>query len=362
MTKKNHPTVKEIARLAGVSIGTVDRVLHGRGEVSAATKAKVETIIDISGYKPDLLARQLSLNKTYHFRVLLPRADQDSGYWRLCRDGIEAAAKDLQTYRATIGIEEFDRYDRPAFRDILESIIADPGDGLLVAPTLPDELKPTLERFDPGTPYVFFDGSLEGTNPRGSIGQDALAAGRVAGRVMSLLSPEATVLAAITAHAEDRHLKQRIEGFKAFYASRAIGKAPEIIVRECPHLEGREDRESFLSALLDEEPGLGGILVADASGHFVGDWLVGAGLKEGKPLVSWDLVPANEAALASGAVDCVISQRPFEQGRLGLEYLFRAASIGEHQSHRIDLPIEVWFKENLPNHYRAERRRRDETG
>jgi len=82
---------------------------------------------------------------------------------------------------------------------------------------------------------------------------------------MSLLSPEATVLAAITAHAEDRHLKQRIEGFKAFYASRAIGKAPEIIVRECPHLEGREDRESFLSALLDEEPGLGGILVADAS-------------------------------------------------------------------------------------------------
>jgi len=109
MTKKNHPTVKEIARLAGVSIGTVDRVLHGRGEVSAATKAKVENIIDALGYKPDLLARQLSLNKSYHLRVLIPRADQDSGYWRLCRDGIEAAAKDLQTYRATIGIEEFDR-------------------------------------------------------------------------------------------------------------------------------------------------------------------------------------------------------------------------------------------------------------
>ncbi|HEX7507787.1 MAG TPA: LacI family DNA-binding transcriptional regulator, partial [Polyangia bacterium] len=31
-------TVKEIARLAGVSIGTVDRVLHDRGGVSADTK------------------------------------------------------------------------------------------------------------------------------------------------------------------------------------------------------------------------------------------------------------------------------------------------------------------------------------
>jgi len=356
MTKK-HLTVKEIAHLAGVSIGTVDRVLHGRGEVSAMTKTKIENIIDVLGYKPDLLARQLSLNKAYHFRVLLPRADQDSGYWSLCRDGIEAAAKDLQAYRTTIGIDEFDRYDRSAFRHILDSIAADPGDGLLVAPTLPDELMPVLERFDPDIPYVFFDGSLDATKPCGSVGQDALAAGRVAGRMMSLLSPKATVLAAITAHAEDRHLKQRIEGFKAFYGSRTIGKCPEILVRECPNLEGREDREHFLSALLDENPGLGGILVANASGHFVGEWLVGAGLKEGKPLVSWDLVPANEEALASGAVDCIISQQPFEQGRLGLEYLFRAASIGERQPHRIDLPIELWFKENLPNHYWAERRR-----
>ena len=321
------------------------------------TKAKVENIIDILGYKPDPLARQLSLNKAYRFRVLLPRADQDSGYWRLCRDGIEAAAKELQPYRTTIDIDEFDRYDPSAFRSLLDSIVADPGDGLLVAPTLPDELRPALERFDPELPYVFFDGSLEGTDPRGSVGQDAVAAGRVAARMMSLLAPEAGLLAAITAHAEDRHLGRRIEGFKAFYASRSAGKTPEIIVKACPNLERQADRERCLSTLLGEAPGLGGVLVANASGHFVGDWLVEAGFKEGRPLVAWDLVPANEAALASGALDCVISQRPFEQGRLGLEYLFRAASIGERQARRIDLPIELWFKENLPAHNRAEKRR-----
>lgn len=356
MTKK-HLTIKEIAHLAGVSIGTVDRVLHGRGEVSAITKAKVAKIIDTLGYKPDILARQLSLNKTYHFRVVLPQADQDSGYWRLCRDGIEAAAKDIHPYRTTITIDEFDRYDHLGFRSLLDSIAADPGDGILIAPVLPNELKPALKRFDPDLPYVFFDGSLDGTNPRGSVAQDALAAGRVAGRMMGLLAPEAHLLIAITAHAEDRHINQRIEGFKAYYSERCIGKAPEIIVRECHNLEEREDRERFLSTLLDEEPGLDGILIANASGHFVGDWLVNANLKEGRSLVSWDLVPANEAALDSGALDCVISQRPFEQGRLGLEYLFKAASIGERQSHRIDLPIELWFKENLTNHNRAERRR-----
>ena len=33
--------IKDIARLAGVSIGTVDRVLHERGEVSEKTRLKV---------------------------------------------------------------------------------------------------------------------------------------------------------------------------------------------------------------------------------------------------------------------------------------------------------------------------------
>lgn len=345
---KKRPTVKEIAQLASVSIGTVDRVLHGRGEVSAMTRAKVESIIDALGYKPDLLARQLSLNKSYHLRVLIPRADQDSGYWRLCKDGIEAAAKNLMAYRTSVSIDEFDRYDRSSFRRILDSIAADPGNGLLVAPVLPDELKPALERFEPNLPYVFFDGSLEATSPRCSVGQDALAAGRLAGRMMSLLSPGAEILVAITAHAEDHHLRQRIEGFKDFYALRTMRNVPEILVRECKNLEWREGRERFLQSIFHEQPGLGGIIVANASGHFVGEWLVQAGLKEGRPLITWDLVPANEKALDSGAVDCVISQRPFEQGRLGLEKLFRAASIGESQTQRIDLPIEIWFKENLP--------------
>jgi LacI family transcriptional regulator len=359
---KKRPTVKEIASRAGVYIGTVDRVLHGRGGVSAATRARVADIIDALGYTPDLLARQLKLNRTYHLRVLIPQADQDSGYWRLCREGIEEAAKNLRAYRTEVCIEEFDRSDRPAFRRILESVAADPGDGLLVAPVLPDELKPALVRLGTDIPCVFFDGTLEGTSPCCSVGQDALAAGRLAGRMMALLAPDASTLLAITTHAEDRHLRQRIEGFLAFFDGSGTSRHPEILVRECPDLERRETREPFLSAIFEERPDTGGILVVEASGHFVGEWLAGAGLKEGRPLVTWDLVPDNETALGSGAVDCVISQRPFEQGRLGLEALFSAVTTGATGPDRIDLPMEIWLRENLPFSGRAEKRSWHETG
>ena len=39
-------TIKDFARMAGVSAGTVDRVLHNRGDVSPQSKAKVQKVLD----------------------------------------------------------------------------------------------------------------------------------------------------------------------------------------------------------------------------------------------------------------------------------------------------------------------------
>ena len=57
--------IKDIAALAGVSIGTVDRVLHKRGEVAEKTRAKVEKILEESHYSPNLMARVLKSSKRY---------------------------------------------------------------------------------------------------------------------------------------------------------------------------------------------------------------------------------------------------------------------------------------------------------
>ena len=83
-------TVKEIATLAGVSIGTVDRVLHGRGRVSAETKAAIEAIVKERGYTPNPIARRLKSGRTYRFSVLIPGRNEDSGYWGQARTGIQA--------------------------------------------------------------------------------------------------------------------------------------------------------------------------------------------------------------------------------------------------------------------------------
>ncbi|HUW42555.1 MAG TPA: substrate-binding domain-containing protein [Rectinemataceae bacterium] len=340
-------TVKEIARLAEVSIGTVDRVLHGRSGVSAETKQRVDTIIAALGYKPNILARQLSLNKTYVFRVIMPRADQDSGYWSLCLHGIRRAARDLASFRVKVRVDEFDRYDKDAYRRLLEEILREPGDGLLIAPVLPRELLSALAKIDRNVPYVFFDGSVEGASPLAVIGQDAYSGGYLAGRMMLLLAGgrEGSFIA-LNAHAEDRHIKQRIEGFETFFRDQAGGR--EVRDLSCFELAQDESAAAFLEGLFRETPRIAGILVANSSGHLVGDWLLRSGRKAASALVSWDLVPDNVRSMRDGGIDCLISQRPFEQGREGLERLFQAVVQEEEGEGDVKVPLDIFFKENLP--------------
>ena len=55
--------IKDIARLADVSVGTVDRVLHGRTGVSEASRKRVEEILKQLDYQPNMYASALASNK-----------------------------------------------------------------------------------------------------------------------------------------------------------------------------------------------------------------------------------------------------------------------------------------------------------
>ena len=55
--------IKDIAKAAGVSVGTVDRVLHNRGKVSEKAKKKVDADLQKNEYRPNLIARTLVSNK-----------------------------------------------------------------------------------------------------------------------------------------------------------------------------------------------------------------------------------------------------------------------------------------------------------
>ena len=63
--------IVDIAKMAGVSVGTVDRVIHNRGRVSEENKKKVQAILEMVHYQPNLMARSLASKKQYHFVAII---------------------------------------------------------------------------------------------------------------------------------------------------------------------------------------------------------------------------------------------------------------------------------------------------
>src|ERR1035438_5875023 len=82
--------IKQIAAAAGISIGTVDRALHNRPGVNPKTRSRVLKIADKLGYRPNISARSLKLNRRLRVAVHLPR--HIASFFDPLRDGVREAA------------------------------------------------------------------------------------------------------------------------------------------------------------------------------------------------------------------------------------------------------------------------------
>ncbi|MFW5804785.1 MAG: LacI family DNA-binding transcriptional regulator, partial [bacterium] len=97
--------IKDVAKKANVSVGTVDRVIHNRGQVSATTQEKIMKIIEEIGYEPDIVASSLASKKTYRLSILIPMDNGENEYWNAPLKGFERAFNEIKHFN--INIEYF---------------------------------------------------------------------------------------------------------------------------------------------------------------------------------------------------------------------------------------------------------------
>ncbi|MCL1815577.1 MAG: LacI family DNA-binding transcriptional regulator [Treponema sp.] len=339
-------TVREIAELAGVSIGTVDRVLHKRGRVSAVTKTRVETIIEQYQFTPNPIARRLKLNRPCRFCALIPRRDQDAGYWGQIMDGIERASCEIRALGIETKIVEFDRYDPASFKKKSGSIRAEKPDGILFAPIMPKLTRPFVERvITEKIPLVFVDSDMPEIRPLCVIGQDPFKGGYLAGRLFHLFAGNVSEpVAVLDAHGDDYHITRRRDGFLRY--ARKYGFP--VIVEEYSDYEGSEISAKEISRFLVKNRRLSGLFITNCMAHRV---VEASGRRRRNcpfPLIGYDLIPNNRSLLINGRIDAIIAQRPEEQGREAILSLFRSVVLEQKVEARLEIPLDVYIRENTP--------------
>lgn len=350
--------MKDVAREAGVSIGTVDRVLHNRGRFSPDTADRVRAAAAALNFQPNLVASNLKRAQWRTMVAVLPHPQQDGGFWQLVVEGINRAVQQLAHHYVRVRFAHYDRFRPESFAAIAEELVREaaqrsPGTGIdtgpefdethagiILAPTLQSASAELARRCGP-VPVVVLDGELPDVDLLCSISQESYESGLLAAKLLHLMAGPGRY-ASVVVGREDYHLLRRRSGFEDYFhgsvATERIEAASEQELRDQMAIRARR------------RPAIDGIFVTNAAAHTVIDAMSEDGASPEASIVGYDLIPENIARLRDGSLTFVINQQPENQGYQAVYALYRHSVLKERVEHQIRIPVDLVTRETLQFH------------
>jgi LacI family transcriptional regulator len=342
--KDPNPTVHDIARVAKVSLATVDRVLNSRPGVSEETVQRVVEAVRDLGYVRDLSAANLARRRRYRFLFVLPA--RSSEFLLAIREAITEAAAAFGVERVSVGVMAPPSDDPHALAQTIATLSTRNVDGVAIfareSSIVRDAVLHLRER---GVAVVTLISDLPTSGRLYFVGVNNVAAGRTAALLLGRFLPtaQASVLV-VTASMQSRDSAERRLGFDDLMRT----DFPHL--RVLPTLESHEDEERLREGLqraVREQREVRGIYAAGGDNAL----LLGV-LRSVSPtprvVIAHELTEATRHGLQSGEVAAVINQDPGHLVRSALRIL---------RAHLDDRPVvpsqervllQVLLRENLP--------------
>jgi LacI family transcriptional regulator len=338
--------VKEIARLANVSLATVDRVLHNRTGVSEATRTKIQKIIKRLNYRPNILARRLASGKVYRFAALIPAVSAETGYWQAPLNGINRAESELSQYNIKVERYLFDQNDRKSFMAKARLILDNEIDGVVVAPSFIEESVQFTNRCkELKIPYVFINSDIPAQESLCYIGPELFKSGYLAASLAGYSKGEKRRILVVNIVKEidnQHHVVRKEEGFKSYFKDRSIdADIIEVHINQTDY----KAVEKRLSEVFDEDPGITSVFVTNSRVFSVARFLEKRGLRD-ILLIGYDYIEENIQFLRNGMINFLICQKPEEQGYRGVMALYRHLILKIPIANIDYMPIDIITKEN----------------
>lgn len=347
---KERIRIKDIAIKAGVSTGTVDRVIHDRGNVSPETKKKVKEVMEELGYEPNLMASTLAYNRQFRIAVLLPDYRRDP-YWEQPRLGIERAQQATRHYGLVVDRYYFDPMKVEAFIEAAESIWEGnhPPNAVLFAPLFLNEAQTLLEACRTrGVPNVMINTNVENSDSLCYIGQDSYQSGVLAARLLDFgvnRGDTVLMLNLDKSTTNAKHLIDKEKGFRKYWEG-TKDRNIEIVKKDFEAFNDAGKLEALLSRIIKEYPRLSGIFVSNSRAYKVVESLPDSALERIK-IVGYDLIEANVKYLRENKIDFIINQNPIKQGYLGLMNIANHLIMKKEVAPLQYLPLDIVVQENL---------------
>ncbi len=337
-------TIKEIAALAGVSRGTVDRVLNNRGSVKPETEEKIREIAKALDYKPNKAGLVLAAQKKkLKLGVILP--SPENIFFIDVEEGLREKAEELSGYNCTVLVKHF-AYGVEEQLKAIDVLMSEKVSGIALVPYNDERIRAKIDQLhQDGIPVVTLNTDIEGSKRIAYVGSHYSKSGRTAAGLMNLMTHGPLHIGIITGSPNILCHTERITGFTESLAQ--IGRNFTITAIIENHDDEFESYEKT-TELLKNHPEINALFFA-AGGVYGGCRAVTSlGLAGKIRIISFDNERPTKEQVEKGVIAATICQQPRLQGSKPLDILFTYLTEGllpEKEYHYVDVDIRI--RENI---------------
>jgi len=336
-------TVHDVARTAGVSLATVDRVLNARPGVRPETAEKVENAIKALDFRRDLSASLLARARDLRIGFLIPNGG--NAFMESLVGAVARRARATRNERLTLTTMQYHALDPAALIARLDGLDGHETDcAVVVAPDDPAVVKAVDAASRRGVAIVTLVSDLPNSARRHFIGIDNQAAGRTAASLLGRFCAGPGRIGIVAGSLGLRDHRERFEGFAG------------VLGREFPHLgivgplEGFDDdaaTEAAAMTLLGTHKDLVGIYNLGAGNAGLVAALGRTHRAGNVRVVAHELSDTTRGALRAGTLDVVLDQNPDGEIRAAIAAARQVALSPDAEVHSEPIEIGIFLRDNL---------------
>lgn len=338
--------IKDIAEKAGVSVGTVDRVLHDRPNVSIQARERVEEVLKAINYQPNMYASALASNKKYQFICMLPIHEAEA-YWTEVEHGMETAITNRSDFHLALKIRHYKQFDTESFQKVAAEVLAEEPDGVVVVPQEYTATKIFCNQLqEAGIPYILLDSNLPDLKALAFFGQDSLKSGYFATRMLMLEARNTNKIALIrfikNRRLASKQQEYREMGFKQYmYDYFRDVEVAEVNLE----MEGDISYDEQLDVFFEQHPDIHHGITFSSWAYVCGEYLLHNNRRDFS-LVGYDMIERNVECLRKRGINFIIAQHPWRQGYNCIKTLFNHLVLKQEIVRDNYMPIELISAEN----------------
>lgn len=337
-------TIKEIARLAGVSRGTVDRVLNNRGAVNKDTEDKILKIAKQLDYRPNKAGIVLAAQKK-KLKLGVVIFSTENPFFEDVLNGVKEAAAALADYNCNVIVKEV-HFDIAKQLQALKELEAEGVNGIAIAPCNHPDIRSYIdELFDKGIPVVTLNTDIEGSKRIAYVGSHYVCSGQTAAGLMNLTTGGSAHIGIVSGSPDILCHTERISGFMDIIKK----DYPSLLVREIVY--GHDNiTETYeqTKALLKKYPDITALFFAAGGTNGGCRAIKEAGLSGKLKVIGFDIIGQIPDYLKDGTITAMICQQPKLQGSKPLDILFAYLATGEIPKNALHyMDVDIRIRENV---------------